>query len=62
MSKAKQDETTRIATVQIGTHISAQGMYCGLDKEGRHRVRVGQVYHSGALVGPEPAAVDITAS
>ncbi|KKN86235.1 hypothetical protein LCGC14_0271040 [marine sediment metagenome] len=49
----------RIATVQVSTHISAQGTYCGQDKEGRHRVQVGDVVHTGQLVGDLPQ-VDAT--
>jgi len=55
MSKITK-ETARIATVQVSKFISAQGTYCGLDKEGRHRVQVGDIMHTGQLVGSTPEA------
>lgn len=54
-------ETGRIATVQLSNHISAQGTYCGQDKEGRHRVQVGDVVHTGQLVGDAPQALEHSA-
>lgn len=61
MSKASVKNAGRIATVQVSKFISAQGTYCGQDKEGRHRVQVGEVIHKGQLVGPPSHAADITA-
>ena len=52
------NETGRIATIRVSSNITVQGTYCGQDKEGRHRVQVDDVVHTGQMVGSSPEPGD----